>query len=416
MTILDSMSDFVEEDFLYKAGSGKAKSPRARQIMADLIALEPAVREPLKVQFSKKRREFGTDLNLHDKENDLSMNIAPLPDSQFSLYAKKKTNEINLSAARTTDNKSIQVNWAKKVHVGLETANLEDLHPKQDFAAIEAESKRNTNTKTLPERLQYFLKKMQPLMEKSLAMNETIDVFKDDFDLVHDDDINATSAATELSIIREVKSFEYPDCKKKMISCIRFQPTHPGQKHNYLATSFVEDLSFDERVEISCRSYKNQILLWDYKDMHLFTPIRSLTSTLEIVTFEFKPGDPNIIVGGAINGQVLIWDLNYRPEDNLGFGEKPSQSAVESAGPISISPAVYSILPELYSIPPAVLTEAYSKKIVNSHRNAIQSIRFLPRNVEFDKKHNLVLKESFEGRLVANPSKWRDQPDSDVQQ
>ena len=57
------------------------------------------------------------------------------------------------------------------------------------------------------------------------------------------------------------------------------------------------------------RSYKNVILFWDYEDMHLFVPVLVLVSPLEILTFEFKPNDPNILIAGAINGQVFLWDL-----------------------------------------------------------------------------------------------------------
>jgi hypothetical protein len=30
---------------------------------------------------------------------------------------------------------------------------------------------------------------------------------------------------------------------------------------------------------------------------------------LEILTFEFNPKDPNIVIAGTINGQIVMWDL-----------------------------------------------------------------------------------------------------------
>ena len=63
-------------------------------------------------------------------------------------------------------------------------------------------------------------------------------------------------------------------------------------------------------------------------------------------------------------------------------------------------PAVTSILPELYSIPPAVPTDVFSKKIVNSHRNAVQSVKFFPKYLEYDKKQNPVEKDFADGSLA----------------
>ena len=34
-----------------------------------------------------------------------------------------------------------------------------------------------------------------------------------------------------------------------------------------------------------------------------------LTSPLPITVFDFNPTDHNMVVGGASNGQILLWDL-----------------------------------------------------------------------------------------------------------
>ena len=338
--------------------------------------------------FSKKRKDFGTDIILHDKENDLITYLPPMNDNQFANYAKKRVNQVGIQAAQPVAHKEVQSSWPKTVNMTISTMTEEEIHQKID-----------TSDKLTTEKLIAFLKKSSVDVEKALTYNETINVFGDDFSLIHEDDnFLKTSGATELSIIREIKSFEYPECKKKSISCIRFQPHFAGQKYQCLATSFVENLAFDERIEINGRSYKNQILMWDYKDMHLFTPVISLVSNLEIITFEFKPGEPNIIIAGAINGQVLVWDLNYRAEENMGFGDR--SGAVEKSGPIEITPAVMSIFPELFSVPPPILTDVYSKKVVNSHRSAVQSVKFFPKNIEYDKKLNPLYKDASEGNTL----------------
>lgn len=64
----------------------------------------------------------------------------------------------------------------------------------------------------------------------------------------------------------------------------------------------MENLNFDERAHSSMKSYKSMILFWDFEDIHSIEPILILDSPLEIVTFSFNPKDPNMVIGGAING------------------------------------------------------------------------------------------------------------------
>jgi WD40 repeat protein len=54
-------------------------------------------------------------------------------------------------------------------------------------------------------------------------------------------------------------------------------------------------------------------VFWDFEDIHSIEPVLVLSSPLEIISFEFNPKDPNIVVGGAMNGQVMLWDLSGSP-------------------------------------------------------------------------------------------------------
>ena len=57
------------------------------------------------------------------------------------------------------------------------------------------------------------------------------------------------------------------------------------------------------------KSSKSFILFWNYEDLHAIDPLLVLTSPLEVLTFEFNPKDPSIIVAGTINGQIMLWDI-----------------------------------------------------------------------------------------------------------
>jgi len=43
-------------------------------------------------------------------------------------------------------------------------------------------------------------------------------------------------------------------------------------------------------------------VFWDFEDIHSIEPVLVLSSPLEIISFEFNPKDPNLVVGGAMNG------------------------------------------------------------------------------------------------------------------
>jgi hypothetical protein len=90
---------------------------------------------------------------------------------------------------------------------------------------------------------------------------------------------------------------------------------------------------------------------------------------------------------------VLLWDLNYRAEEHLGFGDRPATSSGDNSAPIELRPAVMSIWVDLYNVPPSIPTDVFSKKYTFSHKNAVQSLKFLPKNYELDKRANLVQKE-----------------------
>ena len=132
--------------------------------------------------------------------------------------------------------------------------------------------------------------------------------------------------------------------------------------------------------------------------MHLFVPVLVLISPLEILTFEFKPNDPNILIAGAINGQIMLWNLQGKlvKKDTTTKSKQRKNKDDKNETP-AIPPMIMSTLQEPFNIAPVVPMEIYSRKIVNSHKNHIVSLKFLPPRVELDKKNPLNLTPKPEG-------------------
>ena len=72
----------------------------------------------------------------------------------------------------------------------------------------------------------------------------------------------------------------------------------------------IEQLKFHERAAISGRSFNSNVLIMNFSDSHIITLNYVLETPIEITSLEFHPENPNVIIGGCLNGQVIIWDLS----------------------------------------------------------------------------------------------------------
>ena len=96
--------------------------------------------------------------------------------------------------------------------------------------------------------------------------------------------------------------------KDKMITCIDWHPTIRG----IVAVSIAERLTFDERIDNAAKVIMTPslILAWSFTDP--INPQLFLEAPDDILCFKFCPTNPNIIAGGCINGQVVMWDISSK--------------------------------------------------------------------------------------------------------
>ena len=112
--------------------------------------------------------------------------------------------------------------------------------------------------------------------------------------------------------------FEHDFCKNKRVSCIKFHPTKP-----YLVgMSMIENLTFDDRTDIAGKSFDSHVLIMNFSDAHIVTLNYVLETPIEVSCIEFHPDNPNVIIGGCISGQLIVWDLSCM-ESRITAGKKP---------------------------------------------------------------------------------------------
>eukprot|EP01017_Pseudomicrothorax_dubius_P046521 TRINITY_DN8202_c0_g1_i6.p1 TRINITY_DN8202_c0_g1~~TRINITY_DN8202_c0_g1_i6.p1 ORF type:complete len:722 (-),score=183.31 TRINITY_DN8202_c0_g1_i6:12-2177(-) len=322
----------------------------------------------IRMQFIKKRRDFGQPCKLNDKEAIDPIEIRQQQnDPSFMTHVKKRVLEMGLQAANQTVEAATQVVYNRKVN--------------KKIRAIP--EKQSSNLEEDDGNLLGFLSNAYPLMEDALQCNETIDIFQDDFDILKEEEIVTEGNETTTNDIKEIKSYTLND---KKVTCISFPPSTANSPLRYIiAESFVENWNFEKRLEESLKSNESFILILEFEELHMVQPLYRLVSPVEITSFDFNPLNPNKIVGCAINGQVLLWDLKGALKvAEKSTGKKTKREKREDQEIPRVLPEVISAPQEPNSIPPP--SSELVRKNVNSHKGPALCVRWLPKAIKMDLK------------------------------
>jgi len=152
-------------------------------------------------------------------------------------------------------------------------------------------------------KLDKFVDRVAKRIEEALQSNEIINVFDSDFEKLGDDESAADSKNSAASKVARV-FFDQTYCKNKSVTCIKFHPTKP----HLAAVSLIEHLEFDERCEVAGKSYDTHVLILNFSDSQVIFAQFALQTPVEISCLEFCPENPNVLIGGCINGQLIAWD------------------------------------------------------------------------------------------------------------
>lgn len=150
----------------------------------------------------------------------------------------------------------------------------------------------------MADKLDKFIDRVSYRVEEALQSNELINVFQDDFEMLGDEE--AASAAKVTTVNMQQKTFfEHDYCKNKRVTCIKFHPTKP----HLVGMSMIESLTFDERAEITGKSFDSHVLILNFSDSHIVITLNfDLETPIEVSCIEFHPENPNVIIGGCISG------------------------------------------------------------------------------------------------------------------
>ncbi|KAG8003354.1 WD repeat-containing protein 63, partial [Nibea albiflora] len=246
-------------------------------------------REKLSYKFSRVRRNFGSPVCFSDRNaadaKDGYLECSSYQDSRFSI--KQMQRDCGMLAVPRLQSSSAQTQWKFQRNV------FTQYIPRQ----LSDEEKENI---LQSDSLKEFCTSVTPRIMHALQQVQISNVFVDSWRALGtgaEDGDWAGKVYEDLALYQAFTDQKYTNNKK--ISSVNWHPTIYG----VIAVALMKEK--EERESDSTPSF---ILFYSFSD-----PSNSqllLECPDDICAFEFCPSDPNIIVGGCINGQVVLWDIS----------------------------------------------------------------------------------------------------------
>ncbi|XP_058494774.1 dynein axonemal intermediate chain 3 [Solea solea] len=322
-------------------------------------------REKLWYKFSRMRRKFGAPVCFFDRNTadvrDGYLECASYQDSRFSI--KQMRRDCGMQAVPTLQSSSAQTQW--RHHRNMFTQyKPRELIEEEIENVLQSESLKN------------FCNSVTFSVLQALQQEEIMNVFFDDWKALEasPEADNWSGKVSEGMMLYQAFT-DQTYTKDRRISCINWHPTIYGVIAVALTEKkeewFNESTTFDARPSL--------IVFFCFSDP--FNPQLLLECPDDIFAFEFCPSDPNIIVGGCMNGQVVLWDISAHIMLLQG-----TQSSVKK---VSVDTETFDLGDNKGNKTPVVRYCAVSA-VDSSHKARITDVQWLPPTFEVTRMGNPV--------------------------
>ncbi|NXN38279.1 WDR63 protein, partial [Rhinoptilus africanus] len=280
----------------------------------------------IKYMISRVRRKFGAPITFTDRNashvNDSYLECTSYQDKAFSI--KKLEKNVGIQMVPKVREASTQTKWTYPKNAATQ------YFPRQ---LSNEEKEESLSSKQLKE----FFTSVHLRMEVALQQNEIMNAFFDDWKALAEDE--SSSGGKPDVYLKAYHSFtDLLYLKDRTISCVCWHPTIYG----IIAVSARGPLYYEEQANLSDKSLLQQsvILFWSFFDpIH---PQLMLECPEDIYCFQFSPSDPNIIAGGCINGQVVLWDISQHEEKLQNA--KPDDDAMKMTAVNTVNASFLNVL------------------------------------------------------------------------
>ncbi|KAM7100196.1 dynein axonemal intermediate chain 3 isoform 2-T3 [Molossus nigricans] len=350
-----------EDTYLYKPPVSKPWVSLGSEIEIEEESVKGSTKQ-ITYMISRKRREFGAPIKFSDQNassvKDAYIECIAYPDRNFVI--KQLERDVGMQVVPQVKDTSTQTKWTYPKNATTQYYPREFLEEEKEILG---------QSKPLAD----FLNNMSISVEIALQQNEITNTFIDDWKCLAEEE--GTFGDKTDTHLKEYQSFtDLHNLTEKMITCVSWHPDIYG----LIVVSVAMRLSFEERVHFSGKLLlqPSLILFWSFSDpIH---PQLMLESPEDIFCFKFCPSDPNIIAGGCINGQIVLWDITRHVDriEHIKTGSSRSKKAT---------------LKPMFLLEPDINKEAMYirhcavSSIENGHKKVITDIHWLPDTFEINR-------------------------------
>lgn len=158
-----------------------------------------------------------------------------------------------------------------------------------------------------------FINKKFDNLDETMFVNSRINLYEDDYAALSSEERTKVDSTGHMSVFCSYK--EAALCDDHSITCARWSPFMSGMifvaYQNNLYNEVIEGVPISteaRRASYGC----SPVILWSYDDS--LSPKLLLESPRDVTYIRPSFVDPNILFGGCINGQVVIWDIENKIE------------------------------------------------------------------------------------------------------
>ncbi|ETL87725.1 hypothetical protein L917_13126 [Phytophthora nicotianae] len=338
-------------------------SVTARESHEDVEALSVVPSRPLiTMSVTKMSDELNADYKFSDRDADQCfVEWRQHKDPNYELTRLEQ--DVGLQGTPPLVDSTTQTSWFRSVNSALQYEPIV-MEPTRCRAEMDSD------------KIQAFLARILPRVERALQQNETLDVFLDPFaHLLEEEDASLGNKNNE-NAMRELKSFtDLVYSKNKTLPAIDWHP----RRHGVIAVAAVANASFARRLDLLDTVDSSFILIWNFVD--LIHPQIMLESPQDVLTMRFNPAAPHLVAAGLYNGQVLVWD--FSKAEHLLSKMKTTKNASGPAGPnASKGDDTHKQVPPVKPL--------YVSYIDVSHRRPVADLQWLPAGVEVNSRGHVV--------------------------
>lgn len=348
-------------------------------------------RERVAIEISRPKKFQKQNYRFTDRNADIGgvAEFRAVKDPNFKLIREA---ERGIQVASTLTDATVQTTYFRSVNKAVQ-------YESATTATSTSTSTSTQSTDNISDNLLFFLEKATVRIEQALQQNESVDIFHDTFRLHGDEDGDGHEGVQTDSDLRYLKNFADANySKNRPLVAIDWMPKMQG----LVAVSAVRNLTFDQRIPILGQTQTSYVLLWDFR--LLVKPLLIMQSHHEIFTFRFNRTNPNIVIGGCITGQVVLWDITESMQHALGKSNNNNNngnnSNANADNASSLGGGANSGIEEETLLASLALPQnpKYISTVDHSHKRPVADLFWLPPSTQINHRGQLVGEEHLDGQ------------------